>query len=1050
MPLVTPLSPTTLSTDPHTYLHTELYSRRKDYLTPAQIRIKVGTWNVASLAVEREIREWIRDCEGESAPYSHRKRPSRTSRTIGELLDEARDRLQELGLSKDKDKGSIDLYVIALQEIVDVTAPENYLRPTDSKIPLNWKAHVQAMLPTGYKLIASPQLIGLLLLVYASPKVYPSISSISSSTVGTGLMGYVGNKGATGVRIVLGETTRLVIINCHLAAFQNGTDRRNYDHSEILRRMAFDKVKRDVLAGFPPDGNINAPMTNEKEPMDKADLIIWTGDLNYRIDLPNDDIRNALESFVPLEFPPSVPSEGPASPASFTSPKAFNFSKPSSEREESLDYTIRSLLAHDQLYKQQVQGKSFIGYKEGKITFLPTYKYDVGTLGVFDSSEKKRGPSYCDRVLWRMKDEDEPTAQDQEAKTNSENRSASSFETIRSGTAPHKDTSEVTPIPTPQLNVIRRPRATTLTVEDEDGEDLIVSPSDNILPHLPLPPEKEEESEDVAPESFPQNATVSSSSKSNLKLELLTYTSHQSVRASDHKPVTAIFNLTFPTVNNELKSEVYAEVAKEVDRIENERRPVVTVIIDREGEVSSPARSDYRDEDMNISLGEVHLCELVEKKITIANTGLVPAKCRFKKRPIIEEELGEEMEAISKPWLYVDFDSDHSNGGKAMVQGVELEPGEIVTVYLNVLIKMSDVSLLQKLNDGEQRLEDILVLHVENGRDIFLPVNGVWMQSCFGRSLQELVMIPEGVGGARAFFAAEKRRENIEGQMKEAKYSAPRELYRITENLLNRVKSIVEEDLEKEDGVEKQKWYADVGWPFVRETWGLQYDVDEDETGEDTADKRRKLLVRIQEYLSQDKEFEFEKWSMEDGYTMEDIVEVTAECLTGFLESLKGRVIPKGLYEMVMKGGAGGSKEAEKVLEALPTSASPIHANVFIYLTGFISEMLATLSPSSPIPPTPLTRTSTTDTVASSKSSTNPSNRSSMIKSTARHALLKQRLAGHFAEVMMYKPPPVTSEKGKTAGNRDSMLLGRTNTVIREKKGDEERRRAFLVHFLQF
>ena len=85
-------------------------------------------------------------------------------------------------------------------------------------------------LPSGYRLVAEQQLIGLLLLVYAAPSLADEVKSVSTTSVGTGLMGYMGNKGAVTARIVIGDTTRMVFINSHLAA---GADKTALERTQL-------------------------------------------------------------------------------------------------------------------------------------------------------------------------------------------------------------------------------------------------------------------------------------------------------------------------------------------------------------------------------------------------------------------------------------------------------------------------------------------------------------------------------------------------------------------------------------------------------------------------------------------------------------------------------------------------------------------------------------------------------------------------------------------------------------------------------------------------
>jgi len=72
----------------------------------------------------------------------------------------------------------------------------------------------------------------------------------------------------------------------------------------------------------------------------------------------------------------------------------------SSERVKSLIKIgdLSTLYENDQLNIQMVAGLTFPHYSEAKITFMPTYKFDVGT-DIYDTSEKARIPAWTDRIL---------------------------------------------------------------------------------------------------------------------------------------------------------------------------------------------------------------------------------------------------------------------------------------------------------------------------------------------------------------------------------------------------------------------------------------------------------------------------------------------------------------------------------------------------------------------------------------------------------------------------------------------------------------------------
>ena len=63
------------------------------------------------------------------------------------------------------------------------------------------------------------------------------------------------------------------------------------------------------------------------------------------------------------------------------------------------------LLTQDQLMKEMRlnRGFSLRTFVEGPLNFAPTYKYDRRS-DEYDSSEKRRVPAWCDRILWRSRE----------------------------------------------------------------------------------------------------------------------------------------------------------------------------------------------------------------------------------------------------------------------------------------------------------------------------------------------------------------------------------------------------------------------------------------------------------------------------------------------------------------------------------------------------------------------------------------------------------------------------------------------------------------------
>ncbi|EWZ00461.1 hypothetical protein FOYG_00321 [Fusarium oxysporum NRRL 32931] len=871
-----------------------VHARRSEFVRPHSLKVKIGTWNVAACTgTDKDLATWF---------------------THGEGLDQ---QLTSLNLSQnsavetdDKDNGSskphltaggdIGLYVLGLQEIVDLNTTKEYMNRavyTDTSVMDKWKAALEAALPKGYELITAEQMTGLLLLVYASPEIAPTISNVSTKQVGTGLLGYFGNKGAVTTRLLLGETTRMVFINSHLASGAGSSylDRRCWDVGQVLSRTQFDPI---VHSGVEDD---------EGEKIGDEDLAFWFGDLNFRLDgLPGDDIRRLLtlhargeygadEDSKPLDERGVIVMKGSDSDdesstrvslhsreESFDTasdlPDPDDFPEDPSQDPTSLQATIDSLLPHDQLRRVIKQRKAFHdGWQEGAITFLPTYKYDIGTVGLFDSSEKQRAPSWCDRILFRtrkdkqdyetkVKDEEEAKKKDEEMKS----RGLEEDEDVLFSYDPDADGED--------------PTSSTDTLgydEYEDNDD----------------PEAEEL---VTKEGF----------RDRINLEI--YASHQRITSSDHKPITSIFTLDYDAIVPDLKAKIHAEVARELDRAENEGRPGITVVV--EG-------SEGNEENI-VDFGEVIPLEKQIRHLTVANTGSVPATFSFVTKPTTED--GDDAVPV---WLKTTFLSADEESQEPLGETVTLNPGETALVLLE--LQVSAISHIRALNEARAKIEEVLVLRIEDGRDHFIPVRGIWQPSCVGRSIAELIRIPDG--GIRKFV----EKKGIKGAIaydSDIHCSAPKELFKLTEV----VQTLVERSLAESTMLEEEVLPRDPGWPLEASTWRV---------GEaDMQDAKVKLVSALDNDA-----FLLDALPLEWPASFK--LEVVSSILLLFLESLTDGLIPTQLWAKISTSLPNVTSlpmtawpdTKTQILDIL--SSAPNHNIAFVFLTATLSRAASELTP---------------------------------------------------------------------------------------------------------
>uniref|UniRef100_A0A494G8M4 Inositol polyphosphate-related phosphatase domain-containing protein n=3 Tax=Solanum lycopersicum TaxID=4081 RepID=A0A494G8M4_SOLLC len=210
---------------------------------------------------------------------------------------------------------------------------------------LDLEALINRKRKPSYVRIVSKQMVGVFLSVWVRRGLRKHIQNLNVSTVGVGVMGYIGNKGSVSVSMSIYQTF-FCFVCTHLTSGEKETDvvKRNTDVHEIHRRTHFNAFS---LIGLPKS-------------IHDHERIIWLGDLNYRINLPYNRTRELIAK---------------------------------------KDWC--KLIEYDQLSKEFKKGRAFDGWSEGTLNFPPTYKYEVNSEKYCGEDPKagRRNPAWCDRIL---------------------------------------------------------------------------------------------------------------------------------------------------------------------------------------------------------------------------------------------------------------------------------------------------------------------------------------------------------------------------------------------------------------------------------------------------------------------------------------------------------------------------------------------------------------------------------------------------------------------------------------------------------------------------
>ncbi|XP_065649887.1 inositol polyphosphate 5-phosphatase OCRL isoform X3 [Hydra vulgaris] len=332
-------------------------------------------------------------------------------------------------------------------------------------------------------------------------------------------------------------------------------------------------------------------------------------------------------------------------------------------------------------------------------------------------------------------------------------------------------------------------------------------------------------------------------------IQQITYRSHGELKLSDHKPVSSLFNVGIKVVDRSNERKVFEEIVRKLDKKENESLPQVKL-----------GKHDFQFGDIDF---------MVEKKdiIPIANIG--QSLVEFEFIPKLDET------DVTKPWIRV-----NPSAGFIM-------PGDVTEIELFVLVDKLSAPLISL---EKFRIDDILVLHLVDGKDFFITISGTFKPSVFGSCLQSLCYIYGPISQLSLDkvikYQNKSSSDTTDGIFDNKEpLEIPKELWLLIDHLHK--------------------------YGMTQENILLQCGTDEE-------------IIKIQKHLDTG-----------TGGKLPGSIFSVGEALLLFLEALSEPVIPYQ-YQSICIDSCNNYVLCKQIICQIPEC----HANVFRYLTAFLRELL--------------------------------------------------------------------------------------------------------------